>query len=341
MHNGAMRLPLAACACAAIAACGGSSDPAAPDGAPVDSALVDSAPPVDTRSVTDAAPVCPGSGDAGVAFDPAAGFAMPGAYTRAYLEMQGQWLDQGEADWSCLGSSDDAVATTVAVTVAGTLEDYQTGNIIPNATVSAFADGDTGGTPTDTATTGSGGDYSLTLPSGTLRPTIVIEGSGIMDTHHLAVRLLPSAPNQELGLEAISNLTADALPAFIGETRTPGLGLGVWTLVDCKGHRVANAVATVSARSGCVAPLAGSTAYYFSAGATSLPVRHSQAATTQEDGRFMIMDMPVQSEAYVQVWGYISTQTPGTTPVTLLAELPFSVIGDAFVTGELRPRRAP
>ena len=154
--------------------------------------------------------------------------------------------------------------------------------------------------------------------------------------HHL---LEPTVAEQVLDLNQMSILTANALPAFVGVMRTEGRGLMFGRVVDCDGNAVDGAITTVSATSRAADHLTGGDTYYFSAGSTSLPVRHSQAADTNLDGQFVVIELTPTGVAYAQAWGYIEGQTPGVDPLTLLSEVVVPVGADVFGQVVLEPRR--
>ncbi len=79
----------------------------------------------------------------------------------------------------------------------------------------------------------------------------------------------------------------------------------------------------------------------FSAGSTSLPVRHTQAATMNKDGLFIVLDVVPVAPAYVQVWGFRTAAELASGTLTLLAEAPVLAEANAASIIDLAPRRAP
>ncbi len=266
------------------------------------------------------------------------GFTNPHLVTHAYNESGGVYEDLGPADWSCLGTASSDQATTVEITLTGTIGDFQTGDDVPGETVEAF-DVIDWQNPFATVTSDENGDYSMTVPVGTKRFGFLMTGEDTMDTFLLNQYLDPATAEQNLDADSVSVLTANALPAFIGVTRTPGLGIVAGAMRDCQDHEVYGAIATVSSTSGSVTPLEGADTYYFSAGSTTLPVRWSQQAFTNKDGLFMTIELPPTASAYLQVWGYIDGQDTATEDMTLLSEIPTPVLADNVVTFSLEPLR--
>jgi hypothetical protein len=275
------------------------------------------------------------------------GFNTPTTVTKAYKEESGVWMEQGDANFGCLNTPTGDMATTVAVTLSGTVEDFQTGNAVPDAVVTIFDDVDTNN-PFATVTADENGAYTATIPVGTKRFGFKMVAEGQMETLLLNQYIDPSTAAQSLNIGSVSELTANALPAFIGVTRTAGRGVLAGAMRDCDNNEVGGAIATVSSVSGmaefldaaeCTEDKPCTNSYYFSAGSTSLPVRHSQQANTNFDGLFMTIELPPNTESFLQVWGFTGAQDPTADELTLLAEIPSPVIADVMVTFSLEPLR--
>lgn len=299
-----------------------------------------------------AAPVlgCGGGGggtpDAGAGNE---GFVPPDVTTKAYDEQgSGNWVEVGDADWSCLNTPSDDMANSVEITLNGRTEDFQTGDDLPNATVTVFDDIEVDN-PFATATSDATGNFTMTIPTGHTRLGFKVVADGQMETLLLNQYLEPATATQTLTIGSVSQLTANALPAFIGVTRTPGRGVLAGAIRDCNNNEVGGAVATVSSTSGTATNLTGpectadttacNQTFYFSAGSTSLPTRHSLNSYTNTDGLFMDIELPVTTNAYLQVWGFTKDQDPAADDMTLLAEIPSPVFADTIVTFSLEPLR--
>lgn len=267
------------------------------------------------------------------------GFATPTETTKAWKEEAGVWVEQGDADWSCLNTPNADTASTVAINLTGDVEDFQTGDEVPGADIEAFNVVDFTNVIA-TATSDVDGAYALTLPVGGKRIGYKVTAEGTLPTYILNHYYDPATVDQRDDLNSVSELTANALPAFIGVTRTPGLGILAGAIRDCQDREVSGAIATISATSGTPTHLDGAQSYYFSAGSTSLPVRHGQAQATNKDGLFVVIELPVASTAYMQVWGFLPSQNPATDELTLLAETPSPVLADAVITAAIEPLRS-
>jgi hypothetical protein len=275
--------------------------------------------------------------DAAVSSNP--GFVPPEGVTTAWDSQGGQWVEVGPADWSCLGTPSDDQPTAGAVTLSGAVDDFQTGDPVPGATVSVFPGVDFDN-PVDTVTADANGDYTATLPAGTTRFGFKAEADGTLDTYLLnQVVADPQATTAGFTVNSVSELTANALPAFIGVTRTPGLGVLAGAMRDCDNNEVSNAIVTVSGTSGEADHLGGAETYYFSAGSTELPVRHNQQLATNSNGLFVVIEIPIAAEAYVQVWGFQDQAALDGGDLTLLAEIPAPVVADSVITTSLEPLR--
>ncbi|HUH04457.1 MAG TPA: carboxypeptidase-like regulatory domain-containing protein [Kofleriaceae bacterium] len=275
------------------------------------------------------------------------GFTTPMTVTKAYDEVGGVWQEQGNANFGCLNTATDDTATTLEVTLTGTVEDFQTGNAVPGATVTIFDDVEVSN-PFATVTSDENGDYTATIPAGTTRFGFKMVAEGQMETLLLNQYLDPNTAAQSLTIGSVSELTANALPAFIGVTRTAGRGVLAGAMRDCDNNEVGGAIATVSSVSGspehldateCTEEKPCTSSYYFSAGSTSLPVRHSQQAHTNFDGLFMTIELPPNPTSYLQVWGFTGDQDPASDDLTLLAEIASPVLADVMVTFSLEPLR--
>ena len=284
--------------------------------------------------------------DAAAAADaPAAGgnsgFITPTLPATAYHFENNMWTEVGPADFDCLGAPSEDMASTVDITVTGAVTDFQTANPVPEATVEVFAGVDIGNALAMT-TADAEGLYEITLPTGQTRVGFKIGAANALDTYLVNQYFEPGAAAQEEPQRSVSRLTADVLPALVGVTRTPGLGILAGAVRDCAENEVANVIATVSSVQSMPEHLDGAQTFYFSAGTGgSLPVGHDTAPQTKADGLFVVIELPANPDAYLQVWGFTSAQDPATDELTLLAEIPVPVVGDSVITASLDPLRAP
>src|SRR5207249_703041 len=98
-----------------LAACGSSGSQ--PHDAPP---MIDASPDAPPDVAIDA-PKVMGDG-------PDVGFDLPKAALRANMRVSGgNWMDVGPADLSCLGTASGDQATTVTVTAAAVVKDFQSG----------------------------------------------------------------------------------------------------------------------------------------------------------------------------------------------------------------------
>jgi len=281
---------------------------------------------------------CGGGGET-----PPTGFEDPDTFMKAYNEVDGVWTEVGTADWSCLNTASADVATSVEITLTGEVNDFQTGNDVPGEDVDAFQNVDWESPFDQTVTDDDAGMYTVTVPVGTKRFGFKMTGEGTMDTFLLNQYIEPDVAEQTLDIDSVSELTANALPAFIGVTRTVGLGIVAGAMRDCNDHEVYGAIATVSSVQGEPEHLEGSDqtgTYYFSAGSTSLPVRNGQQAYTNFDGLFMVIELPpATTPQWLQVWGFLDQEGLDSGDLTLIAEIPTPVLADTAVTFSIEPLR--
>jgi hypothetical protein len=279
---------------------------------------------------------CGGDDGDGNGGDPDAGedLANPGFGTpTATVQANG-----APADFSCLNTPTGDVLSTIDINLTGPVEDFQNGTANPNAVVSAFPVVEFENVIAE-ATADGNGDYAMTLPAGQTRVGFKIVAEGALETYLLNQYFEPDVADQTLTVNSVSEATANTLPAFVGVTRTAGLGVLAGAIRDCSGNEVANAIATVSSVSGQPQHLEGAQTYYFSGGSPSLPVRHETIAVTNTDGLFVVLELPPSAQAFLQVWGFVDGQDPATDELTLLAEIPSPVVPDVMVTFSLEPLR--
>lgn len=271
--------------------------------------------------------------DAGL---PNEGFVVPGQPTVAYSEEAGVWVEQGPANWDCFDTPTDDVATTVPVNLTGSLQDFQTDGELPDASITAYTDTDFTAAGVASADADEDGNYAMTIPAGGTRWAFkVVVPDEALDTYSLNRFFDPVTADQTEDFNSVSLLTAQALPAFIGVTRTPGLGILAGTIRDCDDNEVEGAIATVSSTSRAPDHLEGAETYYFSALSTSLPVRHSQQIFTNTDGIFVVIELPPAPQAFLQIWGFIDTADMADGEMTLIGEIPAPVLADAVLTSDV------
>jgi hypothetical protein len=250
------------------------------------------------------------------------------------------------ANWAC--PADTVETSTIAVTVSGTVEDFQSGDPIDTPTVEAFQGLDFNA-PVGMATGDVNGLFSVALDVG--------EAKSRMNWRMTADGQLPTyALNEEMDITmamltgfnrgSVSIATANALPAFIGVIRTEGLGVLAGAAVDCDRDSVENVIATVSSTSsvGNVAPtfVAGAQVYYFSNGDPDLPVRRTSRTVSNKDGLFVIIELTPTTgtdTVFLQTWGFKTAAdvAMGMAGLTLLSELESPVFGESVISVEMAP----
>lgn len=273
------------------------------------------------------------------------GFPMPTAVTKANTFTAGAWTEVGDADWSCLGTPSSDQASTQDLMLSGTVRDFQNNGGVASASITAFAGSMFGGN-LGMATAGAGatrGQYSMTLqrlPAGVTRYGFKLEAASYLRTYVLGQYLAPAMANQTRDLAMVSNGTVTAVAAFVGETYDNTTATTIGTFRDCQGRAVSNAVATVSSSAGMVRHLANANTFYFSAQASSLPVRHNVAPVMNKDGLFVVIDLqPRATPAYVQIWGFRTAAELTAGTMTLLAELPAPMEASSLSSVTLQARR--
>jgi hypothetical protein len=269
------------------------------------------------------------------------GFATPDAVTTAHTKEGAVWTEVGPANWDCLNTASDDAPSSVEIAISGIVRDFQNeDDVIADAMVSVYDGNDITGSSIADAVSEADGTYTLTLPTGTERVAYKTTAEDYLPTYLLNQYYDPDTEDQSEELEPISVSLANTLTAFINKERTLGLGVLAGAIRDCDGHEVSGAIATVSATRATADHVTGAETYYFSGGSRSLPVRLSQRAYTNEDGLFMVIELPPSSsDVYLQVWGFLPDQDPGSDEISLIAELGMPVIGDTVISASMEALR--
>jgi hypothetical protein len=264
------------------------------------------------------------------------GFNKPKMAVHANTEgSDGTYTDVGPADLSCLGTASTDTTTTVAVTLATIVKDFQNQTAIPSAMVTAFA-GINVTSPFDTQTADANGNVTVTIPVGTMRFGFDMNATNQFPTLLLNQKVDPSTASQTLDeIQSVSAATAATLSALIGEARVTGTGVVAGAVRDCQAREMSNFVVTVSSTPATATPIVGAQAYYF---VNSLPARHNVLDSAGQDALFMVIQLPVAATAYVQAWGYTTDAAVG-GDMTLLSQLQAPVLADTVVTGSFEPVR--
>lgn len=272
------------------------------------------------------------------------GFTKPTGLLKANMETAPDtWTEIGPADLSCLNTPNADVASANDVLINTKVEDFQSGNLVPNTTVTVFANQDSG-TPFPGGpyvSSSSGATLSVTIPAGTKRFGYKMVNANALDTLLLNQTLeSPTTTPQTVGkIQSVSTATGATLPALIGVSRTPGTGVLAGAVRDCAKKEISNFIATVSSTPNTVTHLDGVDTYYFSS-SVGLPVRHSQQAHGSKDGLFMAIEMNPTAMAYVQVWGFPTQADLDSGTLKLIAQLQTQVIADTVITGSYDPLRS-
>src|SRR5262249_16165337 len=127
------------------------------------------------------------------------GFPVPTATTKANMRTGGVWMEIGDADWSCLGTPSDDLPANGMSPLAGRGEDFQSGDPVGNATVTAFPGimvTANSGMATSSNVAATRGQYMMNLtalPTGETRYGFKIEATGYLKTYLLNQYLDPGA----------------------------------------------------------------------------------------------------------------------------------------------------
>ncbi len=269
----------------------------------------------------------------------AVGFSLPTKSLKANVEMgEKNWVEFGPADLSCLNTPTADTATTMPSQLMTNVEDFQTGVVVAAATISIFTTDPN--TVATTATSDGTGKLTIDVPTGTKRFGFKMKSDGSISTllvnqllkDDLAVHTAPPS------IAIVSLGTANALPALIGVTRTPGLGVIAGVLRDCQGREISNFIATASSTKATTTRLPNVPTYYFSP-TLKTPSRNKVQPSASGNGLFMVIEIQPQASTYVQMWGYPTDADLAAGSLKLIAELAVPVIAETVVTGSYEPLR--
>ena len=268
------------------------------------------------------------------------GFNKPTGVLKSNHEVsKNNWVEDGPADLSCLGTPSADVATTVAVALSTKVDDFQSGNAVPMTHVTVFPNQDAAAPFGPEVISDGNAMLTVNIPVGTKRFGFKMTNSSSLDTLLLNQTVDPGMATQMLThIQSVSTATAQTLPALIGVSRTPKTGILAGAVRDCAKKEMSNFIATVSSTDATVTHLPGVDTYYFSA-SVGLPVRHSQQDFSSKNGLFMAIEMAATPTAYVQIWGYKTQADLDADHLTLIAQLKTAVIADVVITGSYDPLR--
>ena len=266
------------------------------------------------------------------------GFNKPTASLKANREVNDEWTEVGPANLACMGTARTDPPTTVEVALTVKVEDFQSGNLVPGASVKVLREG--AGEVTGSPFTADGTDatFVATIPVGTTRLRYEMSHDSAMDTLLINQTLTPDNAAQSATIRSVSKTTAQTLPALIGVARTEGTGVLAGAMRDCDNREMSNFIATVSTTKDTVTHAPGADTYYFS-DAVGLPVRHRQQASASKNGLFMVIELGATPTAYVQVWGYKTDADLAADNLELIGQFQTQVIANTVITGSYEPLR--
>jgi hypothetical protein len=263
----------------------------------------------------------------------------------AWEETGDQVFEPRTLDVSCLGTpTDDMVRTqggpNGSITLNTTVTDFQSGDLVPDAMVVAFA-GENQADVLGMATSDANGNLSIAIDNHPTEPRIGfrMEATDTFPTFLLQQYLQPTGTPQTSpsSISTVSFATGAALPALVGITRSPNTGVLAGAIRDCMGNEIAGFNATVSSTAGAKTPLTGARTFYF--GENGLPARNTVQAIGNKNGLFVVLELPPTTTAYVQMWGYLDQAAVDAGTETLLSELAVPVIADNIITGSYELNR--
>jgi hypothetical protein len=268
----------------------------------------------------------------------------PTAVMRANAIVNGAWVDQGVADWSCMGTPTSDLPSTGAIQLSGRVLDYPTTDGVPGAAILAYA-------PSTSAQVGSGmtatngasrGSFTMTLgqlPSTSRRYTFAITGQNFPGTY-LLEQYIPPGATATRDLLAFSAPTLNSLAQRVGLVRNPANAMAMGEITDCQGRPVSNAVVIASRTRSQTDLIGQARTFYFSGTSSNVPVPNQQAPFSNVDGKFVIFDVPPIAAGYaVQVLGFRTQTELDQQTLRLVSQVWAPANGGTISFAPFQPRR--
>mgnify|MGYP002377261524 CR=1 FL=1 len=299
-----------------------------------DADVLDGWPPVDAPPFIDAPDV-----DGGMPFP------RPTAPMRAHALVNGAWVDQGLADWSCVNTPTSDLPSTGPIQLSGRVTDFPGTTGVPAASIIAYAPSTSAvvGNTTSSSAGATRGSYTMTLgmlPSTSRRYTFAITAQNFPGTYLLEQYIAPAATAMR-DLPSVSTATLNALTAYVGLARNPANAMALGTIYDCQGRSVSNAVVIASRSRSTTDLVAGARSFYYTASATSVPARSDQVPFSNVDGKFMVIDVPPISAGFsVQVLGFRTQAELDANTIRLVSQVWAPANGGTVSIAPYEPRRS-
>jgi hypothetical protein len=246
-------------------------------------------------------------------------------------------------DFGCAPPS--ANASTIDVTMSGTITDYETGDPIPGAEAEIFGDA-TFTTALVTGTAAADGSYSVVIPAGTpdLVHTRGTYPAGYLQAYAFNAKLDLTQPTLEVDGWGMRGAWVATVAGLAGITQEPGTPTIIASALDCAGRTVAHAIITVSAAAGGPTHIAGANVVYTAPGNLPLPVSRDTSTESSNNGTAVITNLSrARTSVWVQAWGFrdAAALAAGKSGLTLVAQYEIPVFADSLVVIDLWPTEGP
>lgn len=271
-------------------------------------------------------------GDGGGPIPANRGFATPTVRTEAWSLDGFAWTLEGNADWSCLGDSENLPPLT-AFTLTGNLTSE--GIPLDGAVVTARR----GPTTIDMDTTAGGGGFSLSLTAGD--PFIDFLVAPPVGRPTLLPRVPIQVADPTIALLSTTQDEVDMAATLLGEDAAAGESAVMGGMLDCDNNVVSGVIVTVSSAMGSPTHAGDVQSGYFDDAVPPVFRTVAQQGLTAASGRFAMVNVEPSSMSFLQAWGFTPAQDPATDELTLLAELRLPVPADTTIQLGMRPLRAP
>lgn len=205
-------------------------------------------------------------------------------------------------DPSCIGP----------ITLNGVVEDFQSGDPVPDCDLAIWDDDDIGGSPTATTQTDASGSFSVAIQSCSpmaYRSSTPPEWEQTKDTYEVHKTYGWEAGGTTSDIwNSVSDATSRLIPSLIGVEWDTSTAVIAGTAYDCNQDGLANVQVYVHDGAGNEPVHTDDNPfgiYYFSD--SDLPTSNASQPWTNENGLWVAINIPV-GDWVVEVWGWDGTQ---------------------------------
>ncbi|MES2640879.1 MAG: hypothetical protein V4850_15425 [Myxococcota bacterium] len=215
-----------------------------------------------------------------------------------------------------VGNTDECIAGKVQtvdpscivdLSVTGTIEDFESGDTVPDATVQIWNSDSIGGSADETTVSDGDGNFTLEstqsctpLAYGTSTPPEWEETKDTFEVHQVFGYSADGSSDEIFN--SVSDSTSKVIPALIGVEWDQTTGIIAGTAYDCDVNPVQFAQVFIHDGNGNI-PETGDVFYFSESGGTSLPTSIDAQPHTNTNGLWVVVNVPAGTWT-AEMWGY-------------------------------------